>query len=91
MKFLITAIMIAISISSANADYEDDFDGYGRQNGGDYMRQEEENYRRSQRENQESNDYYRQQQKQREYNMQQQQLNHGAGGCTPNFSTGGCL
>ena len=23
--------------------------------------------------------------------MQQQQLRHGAGGCTPNFATGGCL
>jgi hypothetical protein len=23
--------------------------------------------------------------------IQRQILNHGAGGCTPNFSTGGCL
>jgi len=25
------------------------------------------------------------------YQQQQQQLRHGAGGCTPNFATGGCL
>ena len=25
------------------------------------------------------------------HHRQQQILNHGAGGCTPNFSTGGCL
>lgn len=27
----------------------------------------------------------------KQQHRQQQVLNHGAGGCTPNFSTGGCL
>ena len=84
-----TTILAALLLSASALAFAQNNWEYQQQEQQRQWQQQQEQQRQWQQQQEQQRQWQQQQEQQRQ--QQQQQLRHGAGGCTPNFSTGGCL